>query len=175
MKKFTKQIKILLKIMRFSLYQILLILFCATFAIAHKNHGQECLNQKIVLHLENKPLDMALRQIKKNASVSFVYSPQLIGSERNVTIVAQVNRLKYVLFKLLAPLGIDYEVSGTTIILSKANKSLFSSMLSLRPMLLDYIYEKSVTGLILDEKTSQCQGSISLSKEPQRGIFGCRW
>jgi type II secretory pathway component GspD/PulD (secretin) len=103
MKKFTKQIKILLKIMRFSLYQVLLILFCATFAIAHKNHGQECLNQKIVLHLENKPLDMALRQIKKNASVSFIYSPQLIGSERNVTIVAQNESIKNVLFKLLAP------------------------------------------------------------------------
>jgi hypothetical protein len=68
---------------------------------------------------------MALRQIKKNASVSFIYSPQLIGSERNVTIVAQNESIKNVLFKLLAPLGIDYEVSGNTIILSKANKSLF--------------------------------------------------
>jgi hypothetical protein len=71
MKKFTKQIKILLKIMRFSLYQILLIFLCATFAVAHKNHGQECLNQRIVLHLENKPFGYGFTSNQKKRFCEF--------------------------------------------------------------------------------------------------------
>jgi len=170
MKKFTKQIKILLKIMRFSLYQILLIFLCATFAVAHKNHGQECLNQRIALHLENKPLDMALRQIKKNASVSFIYSPQLIGSERNVTILAQGESIKTILFKLLSPLGITYEVSGSTIILSRAEKPIIAPLLALKNPILEYIVEKTITGFVTDEKNQPMPGVNISIRGTSKGV-----
>jgi hypothetical protein len=41
-------------------------------------------------------------------------------------------------------------------------------------MLIDYIYEKSVTGLILDEKNQPMPGVNISIKGTSKGIFRCR-
>ena len=170
MKIFTESIKIFLKIMRFSFYQVLLIVMCSTLAIAHENRGQEFLNQKITLKLENKVLESALRHIKKATSVSFIYSPQVIGVDRTVSINVQNESLKEVLSKLLTPLEISYEVSGSTILLRHIPKSSLMSSHTLNFLSITSQLEKTVTGTIVDEKNQPMPGVNIAIKGTTRGV-----
>lgn len=170
MKKITKQNKILLKIMRFSLYQIIITFVCATFAIAHDNMGQEFLNQKVALHLENKSLDLALRQIQKATSVKFIYSPQVIGSERNVSIDIQNESLRNVLVRLLKPLDLSFETIGSAILLNRTIKPILLPMNSLSVSWTSYLAEKNITGIIVDEKNQPMPGVSVSIKGTSKGV-----
>lgn len=156
--------------MRFSFYQVLLIVMCSTLAIAHENRGQEFLNQKITLKLENKGLESALRQIKKATSVSFIYSPQMIGVDRTISINVQNESLKEVLSKLLTPLEISYEVSGSTILLRHIPKSSLISTHTLNFLSITSQLEKTVTGTIVDEKNQPMPGVNIAIKGTTRGV-----
>ena len=93
--------KILSEAMRITLTQLLLsFVFCG---ITHANDAfsQEVLNKSISLRPETISVKKALSQIERLADVRFVYSPNLIQSERKVSLSFENNRLSTVLNEFL--------------------------------------------------------------------------
>ncbi|MBO0360073.1 TonB-dependent receptor [Hymenobacter sp. BT186] len=79
--------------------------------------AQTVLERKITLQVEGQTIKETLTQIAKQANVRFVYSQQLIGAERKVTLDAREESLSAVLDEVLAPLKISYEVTNGRIVL----------------------------------------------------------
>lgn len=112
--------KIFLKIMRLTICQFILSVACATLVAANDGKGQELLSQRITINQENKEIGHILKQISKMASVRFIYSPQVIQADRRASVSATNEPLSTVLYSLLKPLHITYEVSGSKIVLNNS-------------------------------------------------------
>ncbi len=78
---------------------------------------QTVLDRKITLQVEGQTIKEALNRIAKQADVRFVYSQQLIKSDRRVTVRATDEPLATVLDEVLAPLKLEYEVNNGRVVL----------------------------------------------------------
>ncbi len=97
--------------------QLLLAGLLAGMATAHPVMAQLQLDQKVTFHARAQTIEAALNQLEKQLNVRFVYSPELIGSGRQVTIDVVKEPLAQVLNQLLTPVRTQYEVQGNRIIL----------------------------------------------------------
>ncbi|WP_164851302.1 TonB-dependent receptor [Larkinella soli] len=105
--------------MRISLAHFLLLLLTG-FSYARPVRAQEVLSKKITLSYRNTPIERVLESLEKAADVRFLYSPELIGSDRTVSLEVSREKFSVVLEQLLKPLRLQYEVSGRTVVLRRA-------------------------------------------------------
>ncbi|MCB2377960.1 TonB-dependent receptor [Hymenobacter sp. BT635] len=106
--------------------------------------AQGVLEQKITLQVEAQTIKETLSQIARQANIRFVYSQQLVGADRKVSINAQDAPLLAVLDEVLAPLKIQYEVANKRVVLRASSKSV-SANDSGRP-------DVPVSGRVVDAK-----------------------
>ncbi|AHJ95483.1 TonB-dependent receptor [Hymenobacter swuensis] len=92
-------------------------------AANHLLLAQGVLEQKITLRVEAQTIKATLNQIARQANIRFVYSQQLVGADRKVTINAQDAPLLAVLDEVLAPLKIQYEVANKRVVLQAASRA----------------------------------------------------
>lgn len=121
MKKTFYRQNYLLKIMRISLMQMLMITMFSGLSYAFDGFGQEVLNRRLTINIKEQKIGTALNQIGKLSGVNFMYSPELIGSQRTVTFSAKEEKLEAILNNFLTPLQVTYEVSGKQILLKRAS------------------------------------------------------
>jgi TonB-dependent SusC/RagA subfamily outer membrane receptor len=121
MKKTFYRQNYLLKIMRISLIQMLMIVGFTQLSFAFDGFGQEVLNRKLTINIKEQKIGAALNQIGKLSGVNFMYSPELIRSQRKVTFSAKEEKLEAILDNFLTPLQVTYEVSGKQILLKRAS------------------------------------------------------
>ncbi|PQA56304.1 SusC/RagA family TonB-linked outer membrane protein [Siphonobacter curvatus] len=110
------------KIMRLTVLQLLIVAFFTNVSVALDGRAQEFMNKKISIELQNKSVSEVLSQLEKAAGVKFSYSPDLIQSQRSVTLNAANESLSVVLQRLLQPLQIKFELVGNRLILTRANR-----------------------------------------------------
>ncbi|MDQ6481104.1 TonB-dependent receptor [Dyadobacter sp. LHD-138] len=166
MKISPKPTRILFEIMRISIYQVILCFVFSSLAVASDGKAQELLNRHITLDLDEREISVALRQIGKQASVRFMYSPQLIPADRKVSLHVRNEALHKVLESLFKPLGIGYEVLGKHLILN--------TLPGLKPVVQDRPAEqkpidKIIRGSVSDEKGEKLPGVSIVVKGTQRG------
>lgn len=153
------------------LAQIALSLWCFTFSFASPLRIQEMLNKRISLDLENKRMEVVLKTISKLSGASFMYSPELIRSERKVSVSAQNQTLDSVLHELLDPLNITFEAHENQILLRRNRSSAFDpSFPGDSPLSEQAWAENRVTGKVTDEKGEPLPGVNILIKGTQRGM-----
>ena len=99
--------------MRISLLQLLLTVALTNGALAAK--GQELLEQRVSLRLDNNTIRQALLTLEKTAHVKFVYSRQIVHIDQKVSLSATEEKLAVVLERLLKPLQLRYVVTGSQI------------------------------------------------------------
>jgi TonB-linked SusC/RagA family outer membrane protein len=91
-----------------------------TMAIAPPAMAQQVvLERRVTLQAEGQTIESVLSQLEKQLNVHFVYSPQLIGSERQVTLRVTDQPLGQVLSELLAPRKTQFEVRKGRVIISQ--------------------------------------------------------
>jgi iron complex outermembrane receptor protein len=161
--------KILSEAMRITLTQLLLSFVFCGITLANDAFSQEVLNKSISLRPETISVKKALSQIERLADVRFVYSPNLIQSERKVSLFFENNRLSTVLNEFLTPLHISYEVVGNRIVLSKkeAEITLPTNVAKELPNVVNA--DINVTGQVTDEKGQPLTGVSVLIKGSTRG------
>ncbi len=120
MKKTFYRQSYLLKIMRISLIQLFIIIEFSGLTFAFDGFGQEVLNRRLTINIREQKIGAALEQIGKISGVHFMYSPELIRSQRKVTFSAKEEKLEAILDNFLTPLQVSYEVSGKQILLKRA-------------------------------------------------------
>ncbi|QNE40841.1 SusC/RagA family TonB-linked outer membrane protein [Hymenobacter sp. NBH84] len=81
---------------------------------------QVVLERHVSFQAESQTIESVLKQLEKQLDVHFVYSPQLIGSSRRVTLRVTDEPLEKVLNELLAPRKAQFEVRKGRVILSHA-------------------------------------------------------
>ncbi len=142
-------------VMRISLAPFLLLLVVGV-TLAHDGRGQEQLNQRVTINVQNQPVRRVLKQLEQVANVRFMYSAKLIGAARNASLSAQNERLGTLLERLLRPLQLTYEAEGNQIVLSRDLQSARPlpdaiRQIQLPPVLVATVADLVVTGRVTDE------------------------
>ncbi|MEZ4902196.1 MAG: carboxypeptidase-like regulatory domain-containing protein [Spirosomataceae bacterium] len=160
----------LLKAMRMTVTQLMLLVSFCGLASARDSKAQEVLNATVSLKIEAVEIRKVFGQIEKQADVKFVYSPNTIRSNQKVSL-ATTNKLSEVLKELLTPLDISYEVVGTRILLRKKIAEKASSLEEREsPMSVLEPQEQIVKGKITDAEHGEGLPGVSiLLKGTQKG------
>lgn len=156
-----------LKVMRISSVQIVLLLVFAGISSAADSKAQ-LLDKLVSVHVEDQGIGKALRQIEKQATIKFVFSPQVIKSGQKINFRSQQEKLGKLLDKMLVPLGIRYEVSGKYILLSDdTGKPPAQQENSPRAVLADP--DRVIRGKITGESGEALPGVSVVLKDRQKG------
>jgi iron complex outermembrane recepter protein len=127
--------------------------------LAHNTKGQDVLNTRISINLDNTELKSFLYSVENTAKVKFTYSNQMVSVKRKISINAQNERLEEVLNRILKPLSIGYEVFDRQIVLNKSVANPPLSIPSRSSSSIDKIEVKSIAppvgGKVKDSKTDE--------------------
>jgi len=96
-------------IMKISAIPLLLLLgsFCA---LAREVHAQGDLSKNVTIAVSNKELKMVLREVGKMTGARFLYSREIIQSERKISVAVKDKPLSEFLTQILSPLRISFEL-----------------------------------------------------------------
>jgi TonB-dependent starch-binding outer membrane protein SusC len=114
---------ILIKTLRHSLLQMILIVMTISLTMANDSKSQGILDKSVTVNGENEKITKLLSIIEKQAEVKFVYSNKTIKNQDRSTINRSNERLELILMELLIPLEIGYEVKDKIIILNKVEST----------------------------------------------------
>lgn len=84
------------------------------------------LQKHISLHVKNQSLCEVLKNIEKQANVSFVYVSGTVSCNKNLTLDANNKTLEWVLQRILADKAVDFRVSGKSIVITPKKPKLVS-------------------------------------------------
>ncbi len=108
----------LLKMMKISLTQSLLLLTLVFQSFANDGKAQDLLEKNVSVNLQNVSMQDALSEIGKVADAKFFYSSKIIQTDRKVSLQAQNLKFSEVLSRLFSPMNISYKVYGNQIVLN---------------------------------------------------------
>jgi TonB-linked SusC/RagA family outer membrane protein len=92
-------------------------------ALAYWQPTQTVLERTVTMQVDGQPIKAILNKLAKQTNTRFVYSQQLVGADRKVTVHAQNQPLAVVLDEIFAPLKIEYEINQDRIVLRLPSKS----------------------------------------------------
>ena len=105
---------------RLTFVALLAALLPGPVAAATRPATDDVLTRHVTLQFQAQSVKSVLATIEGQAHIRFLYSQQLIGAERKVSVAAVNEPLSEVLPALLAPLRIQYEVVNSGILLAPA-------------------------------------------------------
>ncbi|UOG76121.1 TonB-dependent receptor [Hymenobacter tibetensis] len=123
--------------------------------------AQTVLERKITLAVEGQSIKETLTKIARQANIRFVYSQQLIGAERKVSVHVKDENLASVLDEILAPLKIEYEVTNGRVVLRVPSYANVSSA--------NVSQDISVSGKVVDAKGAGLPGVTVVVKGTTTG------
>lgn len=151
--------------MKISIPQVMLMILCMGVTYANKAEGQNVLEQKVSISLNNEELKTALNRIENASNVRFVYNHREIKTDRKISLNVKDEQLKEVLTSLLDPLKIRFEVNGNHIILLNQPLGMLKNSLLLRT------FDRPVKGKVVDEKNEPVIGATVMLKGTNRATM----
>ena len=140
MQKKRKPLHFIYQVMRFTAFQLFLLVLTFATLSAKDSNAQEILDQKVSVNLENVKLKKAINALEKAASVYFTYNPQKIKTDQRVTAIAADATLESVLGQIFHPINVNFKVySNSHIVLTKGKEKV---------TLNDF---RMITGKVMDE------------------------
>jgi type II secretory pathway component GspD/PulD (secretin) len=94
----------LVKIMRITFLQVVLILSFFATSIASTGKAQEVLKKKTSINQTNVELGTILSNLKRDHDINFVFSYDLVNIKQKVTVNAHKKSLSEILKEILDPL-----------------------------------------------------------------------
>ncbi len=161
MKKDVRSKHFLLKAMKITFTQFLMVALFSGLSYAFDVNGQEVLNTNVSLRIESLEIKKILSQIEQQAEVKFVYSSNTIRLNQKVSIVVN-NKLSEVLNDLFTPLQISYEVVGSRILLRKKSQLKKMSYIDELRMENGEIIERTVKGRVTEAEKSEGLPGVSV-------------
>ncbi len=163
MKEIRPKQNVFFKIMKYAIFQFLIGTLLCGVVTANTLKGQDLLDQKISISLNQVTIKDALKLIEKQANVKFVYSSGIIDIRQKVNLVIDEASVHSVLERLLVPLHLKYEISGRQIVLDKIDKVNKSAM-----SFPDKI-EATIGGTVMDENEQGLPGVSVVLRGTQIG------
>jgi TonB-linked SusC/RagA family outer membrane protein len=103
--------------MRISITQLILSAVFACSVYANKTTAQEILNKPVSVSVEKMELREVFGLLQRQTRANFIYSSNLIGADRRISVSVHQVKLADVLETVLKPLHIGYHVDDNKIIL----------------------------------------------------------
>ena len=150
----------LLFVMKVTLLNVLITSLTIVLGYSLDSNGQEVLDQKLSLEVENADVKDVLHEIEDKIEVNFTYRPRLLRDLKNISLSASSVPLREILDQIFIS-GIEYEVVGKQIILVDNSKE------DEKPK-----NEKeriTVSGVVSDEKGEAIPGVNILEKGTSNG------
>jgi TonB-linked SusC/RagA family outer membrane protein len=122
MKKYQTLSGLIFTIMRFTAFQISLMIVLsgvASAAPAADAYGQTVLDEVISISAEGKKIKQVLSEIEKSVKIKFTYNPQSIAIDQKISVDYQHQKLSNILQGIFQPMNVEYQLSGEYIILKK--------------------------------------------------------
>lgn len=166
MKKPVVKQRLLLRIMKITLFQFLLAFVFSTVTMANSVKGQKKLDTKVTLNIENLSLYNALAKLEKTANVKFSYNSRISQLNQKVNYTANNELLSSILSNILQPLNITYSEVSNQIILQ--NKTTFTNDIiginTAQSLLSNTVLATIVKGRVLDEAGLPLPGATVMVK-----------
>ncbi|KAB7725497.1 SusC/RagA family TonB-linked outer membrane protein [Rudanella paleaurantiibacter] len=124
---------LLLRIMKFSMVQLLVSCLFVGLSWATDVSAQELLDRRLSIEVYNEKVKTVLTSIERSTRIKFSYSPQIIQANRKLTYQAQNATLGYILNNLLPPLQLTYTIIGNQIILKQLSTASPTSSVQVFP------------------------------------------
>ena len=147
--------------MRLMIIQIL-IAFTVFSSYAAPVHGQEALNRKVTIAVNNTELKAVLEKVQTAVDAKFVFSPTIINVKRKLSFSVQDKTLAEFLQLIVQPLGIKYKAVGNLIILyDEREKEQDDNVTvnSISPVEEKKPVSRDISGVVLDEKKQPVIGA----------------
>lgn len=164
----------LVKIMKITFTQLLLVMIFTNLSLAHSSLAQEILSRPVSIDMKSRELGSVLDRISKEAQIKFTYAPTIINVDQKISFTASNEKLHLVLDRLLKPLNIKYEIDGKFIVLRP--KILPPNVQKQSGVLLNEIKpalaipaDVTITGVVSDDKGELLPGVSVILKGTQRG------
>ncbi|MFA9190387.1 TonB-dependent receptor [Flavobacterium sp. FZUC8N2.13] len=157
MKKTVVKQRLLIRLMKMTLYQFVLALVFSTVTMAN-SLGQGKLDTKVTISLSDMDLNKVLSELGKSADVKFSYNSRMIPFDQKVSVEATNEVLSTVLSRVLKPLNISYSLVSNQIVLQKA-KSDEDTAVSLSEQ-----QQKTLSGVVVDATGLSLPGASVLVK-----------
>ncbi|WP_426060550.1 TonB-dependent receptor domain-containing protein [Hymenobacter sp. B1770] len=139
---------------------VLLLLLAAEAAVAGRPAGDNILARHVTISLAEQPVKTVLNIIESQVNIHFLYSQQLIGAERRVSVQAVDQPLSGVLHSLFDPLNIKYEVVASGILLAPLTIAATPAVLAA---------EVPISGRVLDGDGQPMAGATVLEQGTNNG------
>ena len=169
MKKTVLKQRLLIRIMKITLFQFVLALVFSSVTIANNIRGQKKLDTKVTITVTDLNLDTALTKLEKLAHVKFSYNSRMSQLNQKVSVYANNEALSSVLTRILKPLKMNYTEVSNQIILQKEgiantgmNRDIFST-------LNQNTIAEIIKGRVVDEKGESLPGVTILVKGTTKG------
>lgn len=153
-----------LRLLNFSVAQLMLVMVCTSLSLAFDGHGQELMSRPVTLKVDGQRLRAVLSQIEQQTTARFVYSSKTINVNQPITISLTDKRLNEALTELLKPLRLSYRLVGGQIVLETEAES-HSQVINPTSESVD----RAVAGTVKDEKNAPLPGVSVVVKGSTRG------
>ncbi|QHV96369.1 TonB-dependent receptor [Spirosoma endbachense] len=168
MKELRQPLSLLRRLMKFTVYQLLIAAMVAGLAAARPVEAQQVMDQRITLRADNLTMKSVLNQLGRQADVRFAYRSALKQLNSHVSLNATNQRLGEILDQLLKPLEVTYYVKGRQIILNQEPAAPKAPEESTRTN--DEAFnDRSLSGTVTDEAGVGLPGVSVVVKGTQRG------
>ena len=155
--------------MRLTIAQLFLAGMLVSVSYATSVSGQEILEKKISLRLENKSLKSIISSIEAQTNASFMYSPRATRADRVTSIDVRDKPLRDVLTTLFAPMNLNYRLVGEKIVLSKTSIPLPASEITEKSPTQAEFLDRTISGTVNDDTGERLPGVSIVVKGTQRG------
>jgi len=166
MKKTVVKQRLLIRLMKMTLYQFVLAFVFSSVTMANSLNGQGKLDTKVTISITDMDLNKALAELGKSADVKFSYNSRIIAFDKKVSVKANNEVLSTVLSRILKPLNITYAVVSNQIVLQRGSIN-DSDAISLST---SEQQQKIINGVILDAAGLSLPGASILVKGTNNSV-----
>jgi len=164
MKKNQVKQRLLIRLMKMTLYQFVLAVVFSTVTMANSLNGQGKLDTKVTISITDMNLNNALKELGKSADVKFSYNSRMAAFDQKVSVKATNEVLSTVLSRILHPLNIKYTVVSNQIILQKDNNDSEAFLQTVGQQ------QKTLSGVVVDAAGLSLPGASVLVKETNNSV-----
>ncbi|WP_100843742.1 SusC/RagA family TonB-linked outer membrane protein [Flavobacterium sp. 5] len=164
MKKPVVKQRLLYRIMKITLFQMVLAFVFSTVMMANSAKGQKKLDTKVTISITNLSLSNALSKLEKSANVKFSYNSRITQLNQKVNITANDELLSTILNEILLPLSINYSEVSNQIVLENITAKESTNLGLLGTLNSNLIAATIVKGKVIDSNGNPLPGASVLVK-----------
>ena len=169
MKKTVLKQRLLIRIMKITIFQFILALVFSSVTLANNIRGQRKLDTKVTITLTDLNLDSALTKLEKLANVKFSYNSRMTQFNQKVSVYANNEALSSVLTRVLKPLKMNYTEVSNQIVLQKEEIQKVGSNGDFMSTLNENIVAELIKGRVVDDSGQPLPGVTIIVKGTTKG------